>query len=247
MATAGNQSQEQSTIAHCDAVTKRYARGSQSISEASDATSSPTVTALDAVSLTVSRGEILAIAGPSGSGKSTLLHVLAALITPTEGTVSIDGTDITNLSARKRRSLRLSQIGIVFQHFHLLDTLSARSNVAAPLIELGRSKWTRRTQATEMLEAVELGDRIGHRPTELSGGEQQRVAIARALVTDPQLLIADEPTGELDTDTGEAILDLFREVATDRAVVLASHDEQVLSFADRVIHLQDGKRVADSS
>lgn len=242
MATASDQDQQHRAIARCEDISKRYVRGSQDTSDGS-----PTVTALDSVSLTVSRGEVLAIAGPSGSGKSTLLHLLAALITPTEGTISIDGTDVASLSDRDRRSLRLSQIGIIFQHFHLLDSLSARSNVAAPLVELGQSKWTRRDQATEMLKAVELGDRITHRPPEMSGGEQQRVAIARALVTDPHLLIADEPTGELDTETGAAILDLFRDLADDRAVVIASHDEQVLSFADRVIRLQDGKRVSTSA
>ena len=201
----------------------------------------PTVTALDDVSLTVQQGEIVGISGPSGSGKSTLLHLLAALDTPTSGTVTINGTDTTTLSERGRTRLRLSTIGIIFQRFHLLPALSARANVALPLVERGIGKRARRERATHLLKQVGLEDRTGHKPGELSGGEQQRVAIARALAADPAVLIADEPTGELDTKTGARILDLFAELAGDHAIVMASHDQPTLDAADRLIRLRDGE------
>jgi len=159
------------------------------------------------------------------------------------GSVSFDGTDLSSLSDRARTRHRLDHVGIVFQHFHLLDSLSARANVALPLVELGRPKSERRERASDLLEAMGLGDRITHRPTQLSGGEQQRVAIARALVTEPDLVIADEPTGELDTETGERVLTRFREVATElnAAVVIASHDEPTLAIADRLVRMRDGQ------
>jgi putative ABC transport system ATP-binding protein len=171
------------------------------------------------------------------------LHLLAGLDTPTTGTVSFDGTDLSSLSDRARTRHRLDHVGIVFQHFHLLESLSARANVALPLVELGRPKGERRERATELLEAMGLGDRITHRPTQLSGGEQQRVAIARALVTEPDLVIADEPTGELDTETGKRVLKRFRAVASDlnTAVVIASHDEPTLAIADRLVRMRDGR------
>ncbi|MFB6161397.1 MAG: ABC transporter ATP-binding protein [Haloferacaceae archaeon] len=203
----------------------------------------PTVTALRDVSLSVDRGEFVGVAGPSGSGKSTLLHLVAALDTPTSGRVLVDGRDTAALSNRERTRLRLDRVGIVFQRFHLLPALSARANVAVPLVELGYSKGARRERAAELLSAVGLADRAEHEPGALSGGEQQRVAVARALATDPDLLVADEPTGELDTATGSRVLDLFAEVAADRAVVLASHDEQALDRTDRVVHLRDGRVV----
>ena len=205
-------------------------------------TETPTVTAVSGLNLSIMRGEIVGCAGPSGSGKSTLLHLLAGLDTPTSGTVSFAGTDLRSLSNRARTRHRLDNVGIVFQHFHLLESLSARANVALPLVELGRPKRERRKRATELLDAMGLGDRATHRPTQLSGGEQQRVAIARALVTDPKLVIADEPTGELDTQTGERVLTRFREVATERdaAVVIASHDEPTLAIADRLVRMRDG-------
>lgn len=203
----------------------------------------PTVTALSEIDLQIERGEIVGCAGPSGSGKSTLLHLLAGLDTPTTGSVSFDGTDLRSLSDRARTRHRLDHVGIVFQHFHLLESLSARANVALPLVELGRPKAERRQRASDLLEAMGLGDRVTHRPTQLSGGEQQRVAIARALVTEPDLVIADEPTGELDTETGERVLTRFREVATelDAAVVIASHDEPTLAIADRLVRMRDGR------
>lgn len=203
----------------------------------------PTVRAIDEVSVAVERDEVVGIAGPSGSGKSTLLHLLAGLDVPTSGSLTIDGTDIATLSTRQRAKLRLETVGIVFQRFHLLESLSARSNVAVPLLEAGQGKGKRRARAEELLEAVGLGERVTHKPGQLSGGEQQRVAIARALGTDPALVVADEPTGELDSASGERVLDMLVDAAEDRAVILASHDQQALEVCDRVIRLRDGQVV----
>lgn len=227
----------------CEAVTREFTRGRSTVLGRND--ERPTVRALDGVSLTVSKGEFTVIAGASGCGKTTLLHLLAGLDTPTDGTVTIDEADTSELSAAQRAALRLDQVGIVFQHFHLLPALSARDNVGMPLIERGVGAARRRQRAESLLEDVGIGDRVSHRPGELSGGEQQRVAIARALVTDPALLIADEPTGELDTATGAEIVELFADVAEDRSVVAASHDERVIGSADRVIRLRDGEIVQD--
>jgi putative ABC transport system ATP-binding protein len=231
------------TIAECENVTRTYTRGSTNRFFGSSANNQPEVTALDDVTLSIYRGEIVGLAGPSGSGKSTLLHLLAALDVPTEGTVTVDGNDTSTLSSRERTRLRLSTIGIVFQRFHLLPALSAKSNVALPLVEQGLGKQARHDRATSLLADVGLEDRATHKPGELSGGEQQRVAIARALATDPDLIIADEPTGELDTQTAASILEVFENLADDRAVVVASHDEPTLSIADRRIDLQDGRVV----
>lgn len=225
----------------CRDLRRTYSRGSSSRFSRKQTT--PVVTALDGVDLEISRGEIVGLSGPSGSGKSTLLHLIAGLDTPTSGTIEFDGTDLAALSGRGRTRHRLQNVGIVFQHFHLLDALSARQNVALPLVELGVPKSERRQRAAELLSAIGLGDRLSHNPSELSGGEQQRVAIARALVTDPPLVIADEPTGELDTETGAQVLDRFQAVAEETAIVIASHDQPTLSIADRVVSLRDGKRL----
>lgn len=203
------------------------------------------VTALSDVTLEFSPGKVTVIAGPSGSGKSTLLHLLAALDVPTDGQVFLDGIDTTALSERDRTALRRRRVGIVFQRFHLLPSLTARSNVALPLIEEGLSKQRRHDRAETLLEAVGLGNRVDHRPFELSGGEQQRVAIARSLVNEPAVLLADEPTGELDSETGARILSLLDELASDRVVVVASHDPAVIERGDRVIRLADGRVVRD--
>ena len=226
-----------SPVVHGQELTREYTRGSSGFFSSSQ---TPTVRALDAVSIGVERGEVVGIAGPSGSGKSTLLHLLAGLDVPTAGTLELDGTDIEPLSGRQRARLRLDTVGIVFQRFHLLDALSARANVALPLVERGVGKRTRRERAESLLEAVGLDERVTHKPGQLSGGEQQRVAIARALVTDPSLVVADEPTGELDSESGERVLDLLVDVADEQAVVLASHDQQALDVCDRVVHLRDG-------
>ncbi len=201
------------------------------------------VTALSGVSLRVEQGEVVGIAGPSGSGKSTLLHLLGGLDTPTEGTILLNGQDTQTLSSQARTRLRLESIGLVFQRFYLFPSLSARSNVALPLVERGVGRRTRRDRAEQLLTQVGLGERMGHRPSALSGGEQQRVAIARALVTDPEILIADEPTGELDTGTGERILDILVDTSDSRAVIIASHDDRALSRTDRTIQLRDGERI----
>ncbi|MFW6436470.1 MAG: ABC transporter ATP-binding protein [Halococcoides sp.] len=224
----------------CESVERTYRRSTGRFRR-----SGPEVRALDGVSLTVERGEILGIVGPSGSGKSTLLHLLGALDVPSAGQVRILGQDTTALSARGRRRLRQESVGIVFQRFHLLPALSARSNVAVALIEAGHSKAERRSRADEVLDTVGLSDRADHAPGELSGGERQRVAIARALAPDPDVVIADEPTGELDTATGERVLDALAAVAEDRAVVLASHDDQAVDRADRVLELRDGRVIGD--
>jgi putative ABC transport system ATP-binding protein len=216
----------------CEQVTRRYARGKPE-----------SVTALRDVSLSVAPGEFVAVVGASGSGKSTLLHLLAALDTPSDGHIRVAGEETTSLGRRGRARLRRDQIGIVFQRMHLFDALTARANVALPLVEAGVGRSDRRERATDLLERVDLGDRVDHRPAELSGGERQRVAVARALVRDPALLVADEPTGELDTATGEHVLDLFHEAATDRAVVVATHDMAVAEAADRTIELRDGQRL----
>lgn len=220
----------------CRDVRREYRRGE----------SGPTVTALDGVSLSVAPGELVAVVGASGSGKSTLLHLLAALDTPTDGSVTIAGTDTDTVGSRGRTRLRREHVGIVFQRMHLFPSLTARSNVALPLVEAGVGRRARHERADELLERVGLGDRLDHRPGELSGGERQRVAVARALVLDPELVIADEPTGELDTATGERVLELFHEAADDRAVVVASHDDAVAAAADRVVELRDGRRVDDA-
>lgn len=232
-------------IVQCEQVTRAYrgVGGGRLFDRFRDGDVQPTTTALNNVSLSVSRGEIVGIEGPSGSGKSTLLHLLAALDVPTSGAVSVCGADTAALSDRERTRLRLESVGVVFQRFHLLPSLSVRANVALPLIELGVPKRNRRVRAEQLLDAVGLDDRKTHTPRQLSGGEQQRVAVARALITDPALLVADEPTGELDTETGEQILSLFTDMAArDTAVVLASHDREAIGIADRVVRLRDGGR-----
>ncbi|MDG5821304.1 ABC transporter ATP-binding protein [Natronococcus sp. A-GB7] len=246
MANSHGQTSTPSAVVSASDVRKVYTQGSNPgrIARALGRSPPPTISAVDTVSLAVSQEEIVGLAGPSGSGKSTLLHILAGLEHPTEGTVTFQGTELAALSRRGRTRHRLEHIGIVFQHFHLLNSLSARANVALPLVELGVGKRQRRQRATDLLERVGLGDRITHRPGELSGGERQRVAIARALVTDPALVVADEPTGELDTDTGRTILQEFQRVAENRAVVLASHDRETLDICDRLLRLRDGS-IAD--
>ena len=235
--------QSQQPLIQCNGVSRQYSHNGKQGGLLSRQHNVPTVDALSNVDLQVFRGEIVGCAGPSGSGKSTLLHLLAGLDTPTSGTIWFDQTNMSSLSSRARTRHRLDHVGIVFQHFHLLDSLSARANVALPLVELGRPKDERRKRATELLTAMGLDDRITHRPPQLSGGEQQRVAIARALITEPDLVVADEPTGELDTQTGERVLTRFRELAgeLDTAVVLASHDEPTLDIADRLVRMRDGE------
>lgn len=231
-------------LVSCDDVSRSYTRGTSGLlSRWRTTTTQPRVRALDGVSLSVAAGEFVGVEGPSGSGKSTLLHLLAGLDTPTTGTVELAGVDTASRSERGRAQLRLNTVGLVFQRFHLLPSLTARSNVAVPMVERGHSKSERHARASDLLERVGLGDRETHTPGELSGGEQQRVAIARALALDPPLIIADEPTGELDTDTGDDILDLFDDLVDNgRTVIVASHDPPTLARTDRRIVLRDGRR-----
>ncbi len=242
-ALSEDQLDSEEPVLACENLVRQYQRADGGLFDRGS--DRPTVTALDGVSLSVSAGEFTVITGASGSGKSTLLHLLAAIDTPTSGAVVVAGQNTTALSAGERAALRLNNLGIVFQRFHLLPSLTARGNVTLPLIERGVPRSARIEQADRLLERVGLGDRAEHTPGQLSGGEQQRVAIARALVNQPKALVADEPTGELDTETGEAVLDLFADIAGERAIVIASHDPQVIDRADRIITLRDGCVVDD--
>lgn len=205
------------------------------------------VTALDAVSFTIAEGEFVAIMGPSGSGKSTLLHLVGCLDRPTSGTISINGTDVSGLSDRQLARLRGSQIGFVFQTFNLIPRIDALANVMLPMTFVGKlSPRERRHRAQQLLESVGLGERMHHMPSELSGGERQRVAIARALANDPKILLADEPTGNLDTKTGRTILDLFVALhKAGRTIIVVTHDATVASYARRILKLLDGRIVGD--
>jgi putative ABC transport system ATP-binding protein len=200
------------------------------------------VTAVHDLSLTIAQGEHTAIRGPSGCGKSTLLHMLGCVDAPTSGTLLFDGQDIATLSDRKRSLLRLSHIGFVFQRFFLLPMLTAAENVELPQSEAGVDRETRRRRSRELLEYVGLGSRADHRPSQLSGGEMQRVAIARALANHPRLLLADEPTGELDEATGEQIAALLDRVNADgTALVIVTHDHTLAGRAMRVLTMKDGR------
>jgi putative ABC transport system ATP-binding protein len=196
------------------------------------------VVALDHVDFAVRPGEFVAVVGPSGSGKSTLLNVLGLLDDPTSGQRLLDGTDVTSLSVGERTAARKESIGFVFQDFHLLPTLTAVENVALPTaFDPGDAS----DRAAELLARFGLGERLDHEPTELSGGQKQRVAIARALINEPGVLLADEPTGNLDTETGEAILGEFERVKSEGVAVIAvTHDPLVEEYADRVVDLTDG-------
>ena len=199
------------------------------------------VPALRGVSLTVQRADYLAIVGSSGSGKSTLMHLLGALDRPSSGSLVIGGRDVATLSLPERARLRNETIGFVFQSFHLLTRTSAVDNVALPLVYRGVGRRERRARAGAMLERVGLAHRVDHRPNQMSGGEQQRVAVARALAADPPVLLADEPTGNLDTVTGQSVLALLESLNHDGvAVVLVTHDRDVAARAHRQIVMRDG-------
>jgi len=200
------------------------------------------VSALRGITLKVEKGEFLAIFGPSGSGKSTLLHVLGGLDRPDKGNVYIDGINLSTLNDAKLAEVRLHKIGFVFQFFNLLPRLTALRNVELPLTLADVSEKESIQKATEMLELVGLKDRMNHRPTELSGGEQQRVAIARALINDPKIVLADEPTGNLDTTTGWEIVRLMKRLNEEKGqtFVVVTHDQGVAETAHRMIYLKDG-------
>jgi putative ABC transport system ATP-binding protein len=204
------------------------------------------VHALRGVSLEIAKGEYLAIVGPSGCGKSSLLNLLGAIDAPTSGTVEIEGRNVGTLGDREVTEFRLRHIGFVFQRFYLLPILTAGENVELPMAEAGVPAAERRQRSTELLRYVDLGDRVRHRPSQLSGGEQQRVAIARALANRPSLLLADEPTGELDARTGQEIISLFGRLNDDgTTVVVVTHDESLARAARRVVHMRDGVIVQD--
>jgi len=216
-----------------EGVTKDYALGET------------TVRALRGLDLEVEKGEILAIMGPSGSGKSTLMHILGLLDTPTAGEASIEGTSVETLSERQLPGLRGQKIGFVFQTFNLVETLTAQGNVELPMIFQGVKRDERSRRAAELLTKVGLPDRLLHRPSQLSGGERQRVAIARALANNPEIILADEPTGNLDSETGKKILEILERLAREdgKTVILVTHNPDAAAIANRVVTLKDGRVV----
>jgi putative ABC transport system ATP-binding protein len=200
------------------------------------------IRALDDVTLDIQVGEFISIIGPSGSGKSTLMHILGCLDSPSKGTIQLDGVMIQNASPRELAAIRNRKIGFVFQFFNLLPKLSVVQNVELPMIYSGISSKERRERAMATLESVGMANRAKHRPSQLSGGQQQRAAIARALVNNPRIVFADEPTGNLDSHTGEAILQLFRKLSEEgRTIVLVTHDPEIAAVTPRRIEIRDGK------
>jgi putative ABC transport system ATP-binding protein len=225
-----------------EGVTKRYA-GSLETGRGEAG-----VEALRGVSLTIRRGELVAVIGPSGSGKSTLLHLMGALDRATTGTVRIHGQDLASLDDDGITRLRRERLGFIFQFFNLLPTLTALENVMLPSLLAGSRAADVKSRAEAQLAAVGLGKRVAHRPDQLSGGEMQRVAIARALVSDPPLVLADEPTGNLDTKTGEEVLRLILGAASERrTVILVTHDARIAARADRVLQIRDGLVESDGA
>jgi putative ABC transport system ATP-binding protein len=205
------------------------------------------ITALDQVNLNVNAGEFVAVMGPSGCGKSTLLHLLGGLDRPTEGSVSIDGQPLAKLSDDALSQMRRRKIGFVFQFFNLIPILSSVENAALPLLLDGARPAKAKDKSIEWLKKVGLGERLASRPDQLSAGQQQRVAIARALITDPVLVLADEPTGNLDTKSSSEIADLLNQVAKEwnRAVLMVTHDPRIAAYAERIVLMRDGKIVED--
>ena len=213
-----------------DSVTRRYVRGEQ------------TIDALRQVSLRIESGQFVAIMGPSGSGKSTLLNLIGALDQPTSGSITIDGRPIHGMSDDERTRLRREQVAFVFQFFNLLPTMTAIENVCLPALLAGRKRAELWPKGKALLERFGLADRVDHLPKALSGGEMQRVAIARALIVDPKVLLADEPTGNLDSEAGRKILELLRDTSRDlgRTIVMVTHDPRAAEYAERVIEIRDG-------
>jgi len=217
-------------------LTKQYMMGSEE------------VWALDGVTLTVEEGEYVAVMGPSGSGKSTLMNMLGCLDTPTGGTYHLRGEDVSTFSDDELAEIRNREIGFVFQTFNLLPRVDCLRNAELPLIYAGMPRAERRERAAEALRSVGLGDRLDHRPNELSGGQRQRVATARALVNRPSLLLADEPTGNLDTETGGEIMQLLEQLHRQgNTILLVTHEEDIARHARRIIHLRDGKLERDET
>ncbi|MFC7073384.1 ABC transporter ATP-binding protein [Halovenus rubra] len=222
------ESSESGAVVRVQNVTKEYELGG-------------TVTALDDVTLELPESSYTAVMGPSGSGKSTLLNLIGALDTPTSGNVTVDSRNISTLSESERAQLRGTQLGFIFQTFNLMTRLTALENATLPLVFAEWDRTQRQTRAQDLLEGVGLGDRIHHLPRELSGGQRQRVAIARALATDPTLILADEPTGNVDTETGNEIMELLAETnKRGNTILLVTHERRIAERADRIIHMTDG-------
>ncbi|MGR3811092.1 ABC transporter ATP-binding protein [Jiulongibacter sp. NS-SX5] len=210
-------------------IAKRYVMGTE------------VVDALKTISITINKGEYVAFMGPSGSGKSTLMNIIGCLDSPTGGNYILNGKDVSDMTEAELAEIRNKEIGFVFQTFNLLPRISSRDNVALPLIYAGYSKSERSEKAQKILESVGLGDRSSHRPNELSGGQRQRVAVARALVNDPSILLADEPTGNLDTKTSYEIMELFENIhAGGNTIIMVTHEEDIAQYAHRIIRLRDG-------
>jgi len=238
--TARDSGRQQDAESETPAGTGPIVRGTDVVREYE--TGTQTVRALDGIDFEISPSDFVAVVGPSGSGKSTLLNLLGLLDVPTAGTVHVEGEDVATLSDRERTRKRKETIGFVFQSYYLIPTLTALENVEMPRM-LDRTPTATRERATQLLERVGLGDRLDHHPDELSGGQKQRVAVARSLINDPAVVLADEPTGNLDRDTGDRILALFDELRAEEnvAVVTVTHDEYVAEAADRVVNLIDGQ------
>ena len=206
-----------------------------------------TVVALNNVSLNIDKGEFVAIVGPSGSGKSTIMHIIGGLDSPTEGHVYFDNKDISKYKDKEKAKFRNSEIGFVFQAFNLENTQTALENVMMPLIFSGSSKKNRKSKAGKALELVELGHLKNHKPNEMSGGQRQRVSIARALVNDPKIIFADEPTGNLDSKTGENIMSLFKDLNNQGyTIIMITHNMEEAEKAKRVVRIKDGNIISDS-
>jgi putative ABC transport system ATP-binding protein len=202
---------------------------------------SETIHALNSVSITIQKGEYVSFMGPSGSGKSTLMNIVGCLDTPSSGTYILNNTDVSDLTENELAEIRNKEIGFVFQTFNLLPRASALENVALPLVYAGYSKSDREDQAYETLAGVGLGDRAYHKPNELSGGQRQRVAIARALVNNPSIILADEPTGNLDSKTSYSIMELFAELhSKGNTIVMVTHEDDIAEYSHRIIRLRDG-------
>jgi putative ABC transport system ATP-binding protein len=216
-------------------ITKSYEMGSQSVH------------ALRGLDLTINEGEFVAIMGPSGSGKSTLMNIIGCLDVPTSGTYTLDGIDVSHMSDDEQARVRNRRVGFVFQQFNLLARTTALKQVALPLLYAGVGREERLRRAKAALQSVGLGDRLDHKPDELSGGQQQRVAIARALVTEPAIILADEPTGNLDTQVGAEILDMFRKLHQEKRITLIviTHDSEVAAKAERTVWIRDGLLVTE--
>lgn len=203
-------------------------------------------TALDRLDLSIEKGSFVAVKGPSGCGKSTLLHILGLMDTPTEGSYVLNGTQTESLSISERDRLRRNTIGFVFQKFNLIDSLSVYENIELPLIYMGVSPAQRKDRIQKVLERLEISNRKNHYPYQLSGGQQQRVAVARCIITDPMLILADEPTGNLDSLNGEEVMRIFQDLnAEGRTIVMVTHDDKYASYAQRIIKLHDGRIVQE--